>query len=236
MKAAAVIAAAGNSRRFGRMENKLFAEIAGRPLLAWTISRFETATSVQSITLVVSEEHMLSVGHDIVDRYEFSKVKNIVSGGNSRRESVLNGLEALSTSTDFVAIHDGARPLVLPLDIDRVVEVAVREKAAILAIPATDALKKVSEGTVVSSVSRSNLWLAQTPQVFDYEIILEAHRSGGPDDVLDDAALVEQRGVTVRIVEPTGANFKVTHSNDIAVVEAYLLQELKCEPSGRPRI
>ncbi|MDZ4722691.1 MAG: 2-C-methyl-D-erythritol 4-phosphate cytidylyltransferase [candidate division Zixibacteria bacterium] len=226
MNAAAVIVAAGRSTRFGETLPKQFQSVLGRPLLAWTVSRFEAAKTINSIILVVSEDQLMHVGEGIVEKFGLSKVIKIIVGGETRRESVLNGLEGLSHSTDLVAIHDGARPLVLPTDIDRVVEVASREHAAMLATPLVDTLKRVSKGSIVSTVERDDLYLAQTPQVFDYELILEAHRSITSDTIAtDDASLIEGRGFKVRIVEPTGLNLKVTRPDDLLVVEDYLKRE-----------
>ncbi|MBD3257119.1 NTP transferase domain-containing protein, partial [candidate division GN15 bacterium] len=118
MKTCAVIVAAGKSTRFGGSVPKQFAELAGRPVLAWTVQQFEDARSINEIVLVVAEEFLEQTSEVVVDAYEFRKVRRIVSGGDSRRQSVLNGLERLAEATELVAIHDGARPLVRPSDID----------------------------------------------------------------------------------------------------------------------
>lgn len=222
MQASAIIVAAGKSTRFGEGVPKQFQEICGKPLLAWTISRFEEARTIGSIVLVVAEDQLVMVGDQIVSKYGFHKVKKIVVGGSTRRDSVLSGLEGLATSSDIAAIHDGARPLVLPRDIDRVVEVASRHRAAMLAVPVVDTLKHSTNGSLIGTVDRAHLYQAQTPQVFEYELILEAHRSTlRHDNISDDAALIEE-SVPVRIVEPTGPNPKVTTAADLAMVTSYL--------------
>jgi 2-C-methyl-D-erythritol 4-phosphate cytidylyltransferase len=224
VKTAAIIVAAGQSERFGGGLPKQFRALAGRPLLAWTIERFEKATSIDSITLVVAEEHLLYAGEKVVDPFGFHKVTRIVPGGEVRRESVLKGLERLPLSTGLVAIHDGARPLVSPADIDAVVALAAKERAAMLAAPVTDTVKRVKEGYVMSTLERNALYLAQTPQAFQYDLILKAHRQANESglDVTDDAALVERLGFKVRVVEPSRPNFKITRREDLIAAEAFL--------------
>jgi 2-C-methyl-D-erythritol 4-phosphate cytidylyltransferase len=226
MNTYAVIVAAGKSVRFGGGTPKQFAEICGRPLLSWTISRFEKAASIDAIVLVVAEESLVHAGENIVDRYDFQKVRKVVAGGATRRESVLNGLNSLPNTTELVAIHDGARPLVKPVDIDRVVETAASEGAAMLAVCATDTVKRVKDGIIEGTVDRDSLYLAQTPQVFRYERILSAHHKADPNVIItDDASLLEVNGVKVHIVEPTGTNLKVTTADDMLIVEALLERE-----------
>jgi len=227
MKTCAIIVAAGSSERFGGAVPKQFRMILGKPLLAWTISRFEAAGSIDDIELVVAEDYLIYASEKVVDPYGFRKVSRIVPGGATRQESVLKGLERLPISTGLVAIHDGARPLTNPADIDRVVAVATRENAAILAVPATDTIKRVEQGYVMTTLDRSVLCYTQTPQVFQYDLIIEAHRrqAGMPEAFTDDAALIESRGFKVRAVEPASMNLKVTTPQDMILAEAILRQE-----------
>jgi 2-C-methyl-D-erythritol 4-phosphate cytidylyltransferase len=226
MNTYAVIVAAGKSVRFGGDMPKQFTEICGRPLLSWTISRFEAAASIDAIVLVVAEESLVHAGENIVDRYDFQKVRKVVAGGTTRRESVLNGLNSLPGTTELVAIHDGARPLVKPSDIDSVVATAASEGAAMLAVCATDTVKRVKDGIVEGTVDRENLYLAQTPQVFRYELILSAHQNAGSNLVItDDASLLEVDDLKVHVVEPTGPNLKVTTADDMLIAEALLARE-----------
>ncbi|HUV30368.1 MAG TPA: 2-C-methyl-D-erythritol 4-phosphate cytidylyltransferase [Acidobacteriota bacterium] len=226
MNVTALIVAAGKSERFGGAAPKQFRELCGRPLLTWTISRFETASSIDRIVLVVSEEHLLFAGEKVVDPYGFSKVIKIVKGGDTRQESVRLGLESLPVSTRFVAIHDGARPVVSPRDIDRVVEAATVDRAAMLALPAGDTVKRVRDKLVISTLDRDSLYLAQTPQVFQYDLIVSAHREFSESDAAtDDAALVERKGFKVRVVEPESPNIKVTTPEDLVAASAFLQEE-----------
>jgi len=227
MKTVALIVAGGSSVRFGGETPKQFREVAGRPLLSWTISRFEQASKVDQIFVVVAEEYLLHTGQRVIDPYGFPKVTKVVIGGAERQESVRRGLEALPISTSLVAIHDGARPLTRPSDIDRVVELAAKERAAMLASPITDAVKRVREGFVLASIDRGGLYGAQTPQVFQYDLILAAHREAADSEkpFADDSSVVEARGFKVCVVEPSGPNMKVTTRDDLKIVEALLAKE-----------
>jgi 2-C-methyl-D-erythritol 4-phosphate cytidylyltransferase len=224
VKTAAIIVAAGRSERFGGSVPKQFHSLAGKPILAWAIERFEKARSIDSITLVVAEEHLLYAGEKVVDPFGYTKVTRIVPGGETRRESVLKGLERLPISTELVAIHDGARPLVDPRDIDAVVAAAARERAAMLAVRITDTVKRVKDGFIISTLDRSELYGAQTPQVFQYDLIMKAHRQAAEKgfDVTDDASLVEALGFKVKVLEPSRPNPKITDRPDLTAVEAFL--------------
>ncbi len=193
-------------------------------MLAWTISRFEKASSIDEIALVVAEDYMLYASENVVDKFGLNKVNRIVPGGETRQESVLKGLERLPISTQLVAIADGARPLTAPGDIDAVVAVAAKDQAAILAARTTDTVKRAEQGYVFATLDRRSLFLAQTPQVFQYDLIVEAHRQAAKsgDEFTDDASLIEARGFKVKIVEPTAINPKVTTPQDMLIAEAIL--------------
>lgn len=225
----AVIVAAGSSTRFGGSVPKQFREIAGRPLLSWTIQRFEDARRIDNIVVVVAEEHLLYTNEHVINPYGFNKVTKIVPGGTERNESVLNGLNALPISCTYVAIHDGARPLVRPDDIDAVVDMAISERAAILAQHITDTVKRVQEQFIFATLDRRVLYAAQTPQVFQYDLIMEAHKKvheqAGEMVVTDDAQLIEAMGFKVKVVEPSGYNMKVTTKDDFALVSMLLQRE-----------
>ena len=165
MRVHAVIVAAGSSERFGGSVPKQFREICGRPLLAWTIDRFEAAPAIDQVVVVVPENHLLFTTRQVLDPFGFMKVAKVVSGGPSRRDSVWKGLQTLPSSTEYVAIHDGVRPLTTPGDIDRVVAVARQERAAIPAVKATDIVKHEKEGLGLSTLDRDSVTLAQTAQV-----------------------------------------------------------------------
>lgn len=222
----AIIVAAGKSERFGDPLPKQFHEVAGRPLLSWAIEKFEIASSIAKIVVVVAADYRLETTRKIIDPFGFNKVVKVVSGGDSRQQSVLKGLEALPESVKVVAIHDGVRALVSPEDIDKVVKLALAEKAAMLAVPATDTLKKVKNHSVIETLDRSQIWLAQTPQAFEYQLILKAHLKFADNPkgtiVTDDASLVEALGIKVKVVKPSSLNLKITTAEDMNYAETVL--------------
>ena len=220
-----IIVAAGRSERMGGID-KVFAQLMGRPLLAWTLAAFKKCPDVDSVVVVASPD---SVGRmrDFVAEWRFTNVSAVVAGGNHRQDSVRAGLDAATAAT-IVAIHDGARPLVTPELISRGIALARETGAALCAIPARDTIKRV-EGDppyVVETPERGQIWLAQTPQVFDRKLLLAAHeRSTSP--ATDDAALVEASGHAVRVYEGASSNFKVTTEEDLIVAEALLRERFE---------
>src|SRR4030042_1679185 len=187
----AIIAAAGRGRRFGEGD-KLFAPLAGRPLIAHTLMAFEGCRAVDTVVLVLAEEN-LERGCHLVDAAGFDKVVVICAGGARRQDSVRLGLEALPECR-WVVVHDGARPLVTAALIEAGVGAPAETGAAIAAVPLVDTLKEAAEdGLVTRTLDRRNLWAAQTPQGFDGELLREAHRQT-EGEATDDAALVETLG------------------------------------------
>ncbi len=226
MKTVALIVAGGKSVRLEGEVPKQFRTICGKPMLTWSIEAFEKTPSIDQIVVVVPEEYMIYTSEKVIDPYHFDKVNKVVAGGETRRESVYNGLNAIPSSTDLVAIHDGARPLITVRDIEKVLKAARKDRAAIVAVRATDTVKRVRDSFIISTLDRDSLYLAQTPQVFQYDLIMETHRalaaSEDRDKVTDDASMVEKRGFKVKTVEPSSLNLKVTTSDDLLLAEAIM--------------
>lgn len=219
-KVGAVIAGGGRSARM-RGVDKLFAPLAGRPLLYHTLSVFQTCAAVDTVVLVVSADN-LAAAEALVGEGGFAKVTSVCLGGQRRRDSVLAGLDALPTC-DWVVVHDGARPLVTPALIEAGLAAARPTGAAVCALPAADTVKEAdSTGRVLGTLDRSRLWLVQTPQVFRYDIMRRAHDAAPDEEATDDAALVERLGIEVRLYEGSRRNIKVTTSEDLAMAEALL--------------
>ena len=217
----AIIAAAGRGQRFGEGD-KLFAPLAGRPLIAHTLMAFEVCQAVNTVVLVLAEEN-LERGCRLVDAAGFDKVAVICPGGPRRQDSVRLGLEALPECR-WVVVHDGARPLVSATLIEAGLAAAAEMGAAIAAVPLADTLKEVTGGGLITrTLDRRNLWAAQTPQVFDYELLREAHRRA-QGEVTDDAALVEALGKRVKVFPGSPRNLKVTTTADLAVAQALVGQ------------
>ena len=223
MKTIALILAAGKGLRFGDRIPKQFRVVHNRPLLAWTIRQFEKAAMVDEIVIIVAEDYLIYTNEKIVNRFEFGKVAKIVPGGETRRESVLRGLKSLPISTGFVAIHDGARPLTFAEDIDRVIAAAHKERAAILARPIMDTVKRVEQDFILATLDRERLYLAETPQVFQYDLILSAHEGCGDSEIVtDDSVLVERLGFKVKMVKSAKYNIKITTEEDLSLVRMLL--------------
>lgn len=222
---AAVIVAAGRSERMGGVVKlwALLSDAAGRarPLLAYPIATFNSCPGISRIALVVTGD-AVERAQQLVREDGFEKVCAVVPGGERRRDSVRAGLDAFG-ACDIVAVHDGARPLVTAGLIERGIEAAGETGAACCALPAPDTVKEANERAAVeATLDRSRLWLAQTPQVFRYDLLMEAHRRV-ETDATDDCALVEAMGVEVRLYPGSPRNLKVTTPDDLALVQALLL-------------
>jgi 2-C-methyl-D-erythritol 4-phosphate cytidylyltransferase len=227
MKTVALIVAGGSGERFGGDVPKQYQLAARRPLMSWTIERFEEAQAIDDIVLVVAEDYLLHVNNTVVNPFEFRKVSRIVPGGETRTESVWKGLESLPISTGFVAIHDAVRPLVKSDDIDRVVNEAKQHRAAILGRPVAETVKRARDGMIMATVDREHLFLAETPQVFQYDLLKEAYQKGigSGKAFTDDAAIVEAFGFMVKLVASSGPNPKLTTRDDMDFIGMMLEKE-----------
>ncbi len=220
----AVIVAAGNSTRMGKGMNKQLLKVCGVPVLGRTLMAFEKTPVISEIVVVCREEDMPSF-KEIAEVYSISKIKAFVKGGECRSESVKNGVEATSPESQFVAIHDGARAMILPEAIERSVAGAVKYRACALVVPVTDTIKVVDkDGVIVSTPERATLRAAQTPQVFERELYLDALRKTADAGVefTDDCALVEWAGVPVHTVMGDYTNIKITTPEDLPLAESIL--------------
>ena len=230
----AIIVAAGKGTRMGATQDKLFLEVAGRPVVAHSWQRFNDATCIDEIVVVV-RDGMQSTFAELAVTNKFSKTHRIVVGGEERQDSVWKGLEALSEDAEVVAIQDAARPCTTEELIAATIEAAKEIGAAVAARPVTDTIKESADGEIISrTVDRSNLWAVQTPQTFRVEIIrnaIAAARARGLS-LTDDTAACELIGQRVKLVSSVSANPKVTVPGDLAYVEA-LLQNLGSTRSGR---
>ncbi|MFU0831358.1 MAG: 2-C-methyl-D-erythritol 4-phosphate cytidylyltransferase [Oscillospiraceae bacterium] len=228
-KCCAVIAAAGQSTRMGSGISKQFLTILGMPAIVWTLKAFDEATTVKHVVVVCREEDIEYMKKCIV-RYHIKKVTAVIPGGSSRQESVSAGVRQLEPDTDIIAIHDGARPLVKPEEIDACVQDAVRTGASALGVPLKDTIKKIdSAQCVLSTPKRESLWAVQTPQVFRlklYRSALEKAQTEGKD-YTDDCQLVEQLGVRVHLCKGSYENIKLTTAEDLVIAQAILEQRRK---------
>lgn len=204
---------------------KQFLTLGGVPLLVHALQAFESTPIISEIILVVPEDDCAYCREDIIQKYGLKKVSQVVAGGRRRQDSVLNGVRAANPATEIVAVHDAVRPFVTVEMITQVVEAARRDGAAILAIPMRDTVKRVNtEHLITETLNREELWLAQTPQAFRRELLLQAHHQGEVDGVhaTDDAFLVERLGHSVTVVQGSSDNIKVTRPEDLHMGQAIL--------------
>jgi 2-C-methyl-D-erythritol 4-phosphate cytidylyltransferase len=220
----AIIVAGGSSQRMGF--DKLFAPIVGKPVIAHTIDAFERANSVDGIVLVAREDRHDEI-RTIVRLENFKKVRSIVPGGKRRQDSVRAGLACLGYDAEYVAVHDAARPLITPENIERVFRQCQIHGAAALAEPVSDTLKRADANLLVTEpVDRHQLYAMQTPQMFERQLIDEAYRTVYAEDisVTDEVSAVERAGRKVALVLSDDLNFKITYPRDLAIAE-FLLRE-----------
>ena len=219
---AVIIVAAGGSRRMGF--DKLTALLAGRPVLARAIEAFENAKSIDLVLLVVSEQRVAEF-EQWKTRYGYQKLAAVVAGGSERHLSVANGLARLPADCRWVAVHDGARPLVSPGVIDRCVAAAREHGAVACARPLVETIKRTdADGVVRESVSRDNLWAMETPQVFSRALLQQAYKEVLEDGavVTDEVSALQWIGMDVRVMANDRPNPKITFSGDLVLAEAAL--------------
>lgn len=220
----AIIVAAGKGTRMGPNVDKLFMEVCGRPIVAHTWQRFEDAVCIDEIVLVVRDG--MEVEFEILaSRYGFKKPYRMTLGGRERQDSVWNGMNAVSSICEVVAIQDGARPCTTPDHIGEVVSAARETGAAVAAQRVTDTIKESGDGVSISrTVDRSRLWSVQTPQAFRLKVIREALASVQDRGlvVTDDTAACELIGQAVRLVEGKAPNPKATSPADLPFLEVVL--------------
>jgi 2-C-methyl-D-erythritol 4-phosphate cytidylyltransferase len=218
----AVIVAGGSSQRMGF--DKLLALLGDKPVLAHTIEAFERTDSVREIILVARGERVGEF-EGLVRQNNFKKVQCVVSGGEHRQDSVRAGLGKIGTDVKFVAVHDAARPLVTPDQIERVFALARQHGAAALAAPITDTLKRADEKQFVTGrVPRDNLYAMQTPQIFERALLERAYAEVAAKNrsVTDEVSAVEHLGAKVLLVPNDEWNVKITYPRDLLLAQAAL--------------
>lgn len=219
----AVIVAAGTASRMGGID-KILAPLDGKPVICHSLEAFQKSDVIWEIVVVTREELVAPIG-ELCKKYP--KVKAVISGGETRQDSVALGLEALSKDMDLAAVHDGARPLISLEVIDRAVRAANSYSAAAPAVPVKDTVKMVEGGLAVSTPDRSKLRAVQTPQVFGRELLRAALYKVQKEktSVTDDCAAVERLGVKVKMVEGDERNIKITTPMDLVVARMLMEEE-----------
>jgi len=222
-KCGAVIVAAGSASRMGGID-KVMAPLAGEPMIVKTVRAFQNCDAISEIVIVTRQDLVEVIMENCA---QFEKVSAVVTGGQTRQESVRMGLSALSKDMQLVAVHDGARPLITGQVIDRVVRAANTYNAAIPGIPVKDTIKNVQGGLVKKTPEREKLQAVQTPQVFDRDLLCGALQKAEYDFaiVTDDSSAVERLGMSVKVVDGDERNLKVTTPMDLKFAEL-LLEEM----------
>lgn len=222
MKLTAVVAAAGLGRRLKKQVPKLFVKIGGKEILLRTLEVLSSSKFVNEIIVVANKKSITAV-KKLVSQRRLKKIKDVVAGGSRRQDSVKEGLKRLSLDTDFVLVHDAARPFIDTKTISKVISAAKHSGAAIVGVPAKATLKEVGANLFVrNTLNRDSVWEIQTPQVFKKSIILDAYRKFNSLIATDDSSLVERLGAKVKLVEGSYFNIKITTEEDLLFAEAII--------------
>ena len=179
---------------------------------------------MDGIYLIVPPDQMDTVQKDIVEKYHFKKVHKVVRGGKMRQQSVWNGLRAIRSQCSIVVVHDGVRPFISRKLIEQSIKEAQKNGAAVVAVLAKDTVKRAAKGKKVQTLPREEIWLAQTPQTFQFPLLMKAYQKAHQEDFLgtDDASLVERLGHPITLITGDYTNIKITTPEDLIVAEALL--------------
>jgi 2-C-methyl-D-erythritol 4-phosphate cytidylyltransferase len=234
---AAIITAAGKGTRLKSNISKQFMNIYGKPILAHSINVFQNSLKIQEIYVAVPKEYMDFCRKFIIEKYSFTKVKELVCGGNTRQESVFNALQRIPSNCRIVSIHDGVRPLITTSEINMLINTLIRNgkkdpqlKGIIMAAPAYETIKKINENDFIdTTISRAQVCFAQTPQTFFFNSILEAHKKAIEDHFTgtDDAGLIERLGWKVKVILGRHENIKITTPLDLFLAELIISRNNK---------
>ena len=215
----AVIVAGGQSTRMSG-QDKTFIDLSGKPLISHTILPFQKSHEITEIVLILPL-HSVAKGEELVSQHKFDKVSGVYAGGDTRQESVRIGLKSLN-ACDWVLIHDGARPCVNRSLISEGIKTAKLKGSAVASVPVTDTIKIISEDKIIQETPpRDRLWASQTPQIFEYRTLIDAH-DRAPGSFTDDSSLLEYLGYNITVFEGSYSNIKVTTPVDIPIVESIL--------------
>ncbi len=221
-KFGAVIAAGGSGTRFGASVPKQYIDICGMPVIAHTIGKFQASEYIDEIVIVTHKDYVVYC-NDIVKEFNLNKVTTIVEGGADRQESVYKGIKA--SESEYVLIHDAARPLVSVEDIDNCCINLDKYDCCSLGAKIVDTIKHSEDGNFIdATVDRSKLWAIQTPQCFKKSIIVKCHKNAVFDGfrATDDCMLAEKYGYEIKLIEAKSYNVKITTQKDLSIAEVLL--------------
>lgn len=220
-KVTAIILAAGNSTRFGSDKNKVLVEIFNKPIFLYSLEVFSKNSYIDDIIIVAKKDEE-NIINGFLNKIELKRDIKIVLGGNTRKQSVQNAL--LSTSSDIVIIHDSARPAIKDEYINKCIEIMKEYKGVSIGVKSKDTIKITDDyGTIKETTERKNTWIVQTPQCFEKELLLSAHKQFENDEsITDDCMLIEKLGYDVKMLEGDYSNIKVTTQEDADIIKCFL--------------
>jgi 2-C-methyl-D-erythritol 4-phosphate cytidylyltransferase len=226
MKVTVIIAAAGAGRRMKADRPKQLLVLNDTPILVYTIRKFDRCRLVDRIVVAAPRESVDEV-RKLVSAAGFSKAITVVQGGARRQDSVATAMQHMDPDTTIVAVHDAVRPFVTVEEIEATIHEAEKSGAALLAIPIVDTVKQIRKDRIESTLTRDNLILAQTPQVFRVEVLREAFERAKKDEYYgtDESSLVERMDLPVAIIRGSERNIKITRPGDLALARFYLQEE-----------
>jgi 2-C-methyl-D-erythritol 4-phosphate cytidylyltransferase len=235
-RVAVIIAAAGSGRRIGTRTPKQFLPLAGAPILRLTVERFARHPGVGTIVVAAPPGHVRRTER-LLESIRRARTIVVVPGGKERQDSVRSALAAAPASSEIILVHDAVRPFVTAALIRELVEAARRHGAAICGLPVTDTVKRVADGLVQTTLDRSTLWSAQTPQAFRASVLREAHDRADREGFrgTDEAALVERLGHPVRMVRGLAENVKITTRADLSRARGLVAPRARRATTGRGR-
>lgn len=219
-----IIVAAGKGKRMKTNINKQFININNKPILYYTLKCFDECDEINNIILVIDSDHINYCKSEILSKYDLKKEIIITTGGLERQNSVYNGIKLIDSNTDIVLIHDGVRPFIEKDLILQVAYCAYEYGGAILGVPVKDTIKVCTDNFVESTLERSKLWSVQTPQGFQYKLILRAYEEAIKDNFIgtDDSMLLERLGYKIKLIEGSYSNIKITTQDDLVVASKFL--------------
>jgi 2-C-methyl-D-erythritol 4-phosphate cytidylyltransferase len=214
----ALIMAGGSGSRMLANDKKQFLLLNGRPLIAYTLDNFDSIREIEDIIVVAPQAELTRM--DLLCRQEFpSREIKVIAGGSTRQQSVSNGLNACSSQTEIVLIHDGVRPFAKKELIIKLINIAREKKAVIPVSPVRNTIKRIKEDQITATVPRQQLFCAHTPQVFDYQLIKKYHRLALELTVsfTDDSSILEHFGIPVHVWITDDSNIKITQPHDLKI-------------------
>lgn len=212
-----IIVCSGIGKRMNSSIPKQFIKIKEKPIICYTIDKFENCSNIDEIIVVVNEEYIEFFKQNIVIKYGYKKITKIVKGGKERLNSVYNGINVIDEKDSIILIHDGVRPFIEEKDIVNIIKKTIKYDACVLGVKVKDTIKVCENNIIKNTPNRDNIWIAQTPQAFKYNIIKKAYDIAIKENKLatDDASLVEELGYNVIMIEGDYNNIKITTQEDL---------------------